>query len=76
MSNEQHILSEDIREEILARSSSASSNGEVARVICDSIIEAGIDWRAVPVDEVKAVLVDAIRASRREATLSFEPLVV
>lgn len=76
MSREKQIISEEIREEILIRSLSANSNREVANVVVDSIVAAGVDWRSLQLDDVKAVLVDGIRASKGEEVLSFKPLVV
>jgi hypothetical protein len=56
------LITAEIRNEILTRALFAASSDEVTRSIFDVIVEAGVDWRAVSVEEVKPILVDAIRA--------------
>ena len=58
------VITEEIRGDILFRSSLASSRDDITRVIFDALVEAGVDWRTVPLDEVKGVLIESIRASR------------
>ena len=68
------IITKEIRSEMLAKASIASSSDEVARAIFDAIVEAGVDWRTVPVDEVKSILVAVIRASRGATVRCGEPI--
>ena len=67
------MISEKIRDEILVRSSSASSIDDITSAIFDAITESGVDWKVVSPDDVKPVLVDAIRASRGQVR-RLEPL--
>lgn len=55
-------ITKEIRYEILTRTLFASSRQEVTRSIFETIVEAGVDWRTVSVDDVKPILVDALRA--------------
>ena len=57
------VITEEIRDDILFRSSLASSRDDITMAIFDALVEAGVDWRTVPLDEVKGVLIEAIRAS-------------
>ena len=57
------VITEEIRDDIRFRSLLASSRDDITRAIFDALVEAGADWRTVPLDEVKGVLIEAIRAS-------------
>jgi len=61
MSRRTNSITKELRNEILIRSLFASSKQEVTRSIFETIADAGVDWRSVSVDEVKPVLVDALR---------------
>ena len=74
MPGRQEIITKEIRGEMLAKASIASSSDEVTRSIFDAIVEAGVDWRTVPVDEVKSVLVAVIRASKGTTVRCGEPI--
>ena len=57
-------ISDSVRNEIMLRASLAFSDSEVKEAIFDGLVAAGIDWRSVPLDEIKSILVDAVLASR------------
>lgn len=56
------IITNEIRNDILSRSSMATSRDHITKAILDALGKAGVDWRTVPLDEVKVVLVEALRA--------------
>jgi hypothetical protein len=74
MPGRQNTITKEIRREMLAKASIASSRDEVMRAIFDAIVEAGVDWRTVPVDEVKSVLVAVLRASKGRTVRCGEPI--
>lgn len=76
MTTQKKLITEEIRNEILARSLTAASSDEVTQSILDVILDAGIDWRAVSVEEVKPVLTDALRAYSRRSPRSGGPMAV
>ena len=55
------VITEEIRDDILFRSSLASSRDDITRAIFHALVKAGVDWRTVPLDEIKGVLVEANR---------------
>ncbi len=55
-------LTEKIKSDIVSR---AALGEEITTAIFDSIVDADIDWRNVHADDVKPVLIEAIRASNR-----------
>ncbi len=40
----------------------ATSRDHITKAILDALGKAGVDWRTVPLDEVKIVLAEALRA--------------
>ena len=56
------IITDQVRDDILFRSSMATSRDHITKDIFDVLVEAGVDWSTIPLDEVKVVLVEAIRA--------------
>lgn len=60
--NGPNVITEKIRDDILRRSSMASSRGGITTAIFDALVEAAVDWRTVPLHEIKSVLVEASRA--------------
>ncbi len=63
MNRRREAITGKIRDEILARSANASSRDEITRAIFDAIVEVGVNWRTVSPDDVKPVLVEAVRAA-------------
>ena len=61
MSRRTNSITKELRNEILIRSLFASTKQEVTRSIYETIVDAGVDWRSVSVDDVKPILVDALR---------------
>ena len=59
------IITDEIRDDILFRSSMATSRDHITRAIFDALVKAGVDWRTVPLDEVKVVLLEASRGFKR-----------
>ncbi len=59
------VFTDHITANILSR---ASSGEDVGKAIFDSLVEANVDWQSVTSDDVKPVLVKAIRASRTGRT--------
>ena len=57
------MITGGIRDEIIERASAASSRTEICNLIFDSIVAAGLDWREVPLEDVKSVLVLAVGAN-------------
>lgn len=57
-------ISDSVRADIVLRASLAFNDREIREAIFDGLVAAGIDWRTVPLGEVKEVLVDAVLASR------------
>jgi hypothetical protein len=76
MTNHSKPITKEIRNEILTRTLFASSRQEVTRSIFETIVDAGIDWRTVSVDDVKPILVDALRAFSGKTVWIDEPIVV
>jgi len=76
MSSRNNLISEEIRKDILARSLFAASKKEVTQAIFEAIVEAGIDWRTVSVEDVKPVLADALRAFLGRPFCFEEPLAI
>jgi hypothetical protein len=71
-----NLITAEIRNKILTRALFTASSDEVTRSIFDVIVEAGIDWRAVSVEEVKPILVDAIRVFLGRTVDFGEPVAV
>ena len=61
MSPRTNSITKELRNEILIKSLFASTKQEVTRSIYEAIVDAGLDWRSVSVEEVKPILVDALR---------------
>lgn len=76
MSPQKNLISDEIRKDILARSLFAASEEEVTGSIFDAIVDAGIDWRRVSVEDVKPVLMDALRAFTGRTFRFGEPLTI
>ena len=66
MNRHRDVISEEIRDDILARSLQASSKNDIPRAIFGAIVDGGLDWRAVSPDDVKPVLVEALRATNQQ----------
>ena len=62
------LLSERVREEICRKVSAAPSEQDVPHVLCQAILSANLNWRDVPLDEYKQVLVGSIRDFRNRSS--------
>ena len=76
MNRRREAITGKIRDEILARSANASSRDEITRAIFDAIVEVGVDWKTVSPDDVKPVLVEAVRAASGKQVRRAHPIPV
>ena len=87
MNRRREAITGKIRDEILARSANASSRDEITRAIFDAIVEItraifdaivedGVDWKTVSPDDVKPVLVEAVRAASGKQVRRAHPIPV
>ena len=76
MSPQHKVITQEIRADILYRSSCVSTHQDVGSAIYDALVAAGVDWRDVSPGDVKSVLVEAIRASHVTLNCCPDPLAV
>ena len=60
-------IDEQVRAEICSRVSRARSEEQVPHALCAAILAMGVDWRKVPLEEFKRLLVRSMRYWRRRA---------
>ncbi len=76
MNRRREAITGKIRDEILARSANAASRSDITRAIFDAIVEVGVNWRTVSPDDVKPVLVEAVRAASGKQVRRAHPIPV
>ena len=66
-------ITQEIRADVLSRTSMTSSREEISRVIYDALVKANVDWKSVPRWEIKDVLLEALRAFKRRTLCVTDP---
>ena len=75
MNSNRAVITDQIVDEVRARSRLVSSRRELSKAIFESLRDANVDGRSVALEDVKSLLVDAVRALQQGEALEVEQMV-
>ena len=75
MNSNRAVITDQILDEVRARSRLVSSRRELSKAIFEALRDANVDWQSVALEDAKSLLVDAVRALQQEEALEVEQVV-